>query len=296
MTFYRLKEIPPRGDELVCRAPATWALIWPIIHAGIGIALLLRGIRGGLIHGLGISTGVFCYGGAAVFGLLGWAALGQLRARTKPSNWLMRCNSSGVLIKYRSFLNWHLPAEHVQVVGFDYFEIAEIRTAREKRHFTNDNPAGYDKYLTYLELRLVNADTSALETRLEAERAAEAPGRFKSRSLDFPVEVLSGGLVRVRWKQSAGYGTTPSLVKVISYLSPYTKTTASVSRNDVKAPRSLTPEEADNRILGMVQTGDKMEAVKCAREIYGCSLSEAVAYVEGLQSKGRAVHDSVRVN
>ena len=45
--------------------------------------------------------------------------------------------------------------------------------------------------LTYLDFCLANADTSALEAHLQAEQKAEPPGRFKTISRDYPVEVFS---------------------------------------------------------------------------------------------------------
>src|SRR5262249_35676565 len=158
--------------ELVCKATTTGSFIWPVLYSGIAIAFLLRGIQGGPIHGLRISRGAFCYTGATVFGLMGWAAVGQSRARAEPTNWVRRRNGSGVLIKHPAFETWRRPAEDVQAVGFDYSEIAEIRTAKEKRRYADTFRSGsyHDEYFTYLEFRLANADTPALEAHLEAER------------------------------------------------------------------------------------------------------------------------------
>jgi hypothetical protein len=74
MKFYRLVEISIRDDELVCKASTTGAFIWPILYAGIGITLLLFGINGANIYGLNMPSGLVFYGGAVIFGLMGWAA------------------------------------------------------------------------------------------------------------------------------------------------------------------------------------------------------------------------------
>ena len=201
MKFYRPGEIPTRSDDLVCKASPTGAFIWFIVFSGIGIALLLFGISGAKIYGLNMPSGLFLYGGAATFGLLGWAAWGQFRAREKPTNWLLRCNRNGVVIKYRSFENWRFPAEDVQAVEFDYSEIAWIRTVKEQRTAPGlgGNQTQQLQYLTFLDFCLADADTSALETHLQAEQKAEPPGRFKTIYRDYPVEVLPGGIVRLRW-------------------------------------------------------------------------------------------------
>ena len=106
----------------------TASFVWLILFSGIAGALLLLGIRGGKIYGLNLPPVFFTYLGAATFGLFGWFALGQFRACVKPTNWLLRCHGSGVIIKYRSFQNWRFPAENIQAVGFDYSEIAWARS------------------------------------------------------------------------------------------------------------------------------------------------------------------------
>jgi hypothetical protein len=289
MKFYRLGEIPIRSDDQVFKASPTGALIGFIVYSGIGIALLLLGISGAKIYGLNLPSGLFFYGGAAIFGLLGWAAWGQFRARVKPTNWLLRCNSSGVIIKYRSFENWRFPAEDVQAVGFDYSEIAEIRMVREQRTAPglggNRNKQIQD--LTCLDFCLANADTSALEAHLQAEQKAEPPGRFKTIFRDYPVEVLPGGIVQLRWSISGGYKINPSPRKAIEYLSRHVKTAvADSTKVDLTYQSNLSPEEGDAKILKLAKSGDKTGAVKLTRQIYGSTLSEAVAFVEKLQSGG----------
>ena len=289
MKFYRLGEIPTQGDDLVFKASLTGAFIWPIVYSGIGIALLLLGVSGAKIYGLNMPSVLFFYGGAAIFGLLGWAAGGQFRARVKPTNWLLRCNSNGVIIKYRSFENWRFPAEDVQAVGFDYSEVAWIRTVREQRTApgVGQNQNQQIQYLTYLDFCLANADTSALEAHLQAEQKAEPPGGFKTIFLDYPVEVLPGGIVRLRWSMDAGYRIHPSPKKAIEYLSRHVKTAdADSTKVDLTYQSNLSPEEGDANILKLAKSGDKMGAVKLARQIYGSTLNEAIAYVEKLQSGG----------
>ena len=289
MQFYRLGEIPIRSDDQVFKACTTGAFIGVIVYSGIGIALLLLGISGKKIYGLNLPPAFFIYAGAPAFGLLGWAAWGQFRARLKPTNWLLRCNSSGVIIKYRSLENWRFPAEDVQAVGFDYSEVAEIRMVREQRTAPGFGGNGNKQIqdLTYLVFCLANADTSTLETYLQAEQKAEPPGRVKTIFRDYPVEVLPGGIVQLRWSISGGYKISPSLNKAIEYLSRYVKTAVEDSTKvDLTYQSNLSPEEGDANILKLAKSGDKTGAVKLTRQIYGSTLSEAVAFVEKLQSGG----------
>ena len=259
MKFYRLGDVPFRSDDLVFKAPATGVLIWCCVYSGIAIALLRFGISGAKIAGLSLPSGLVFYGGAAVFGLLGWAAWGQFRTRRKPSNWLLRCQAGGVLIKYRSFQNWRCLADDVQVVGFDYSEIAEVRRVQEQRTAPGLGGEGnqQDQNFTLLRFRLVNTDTSALEARLLAEQKAEPPGRFKTIYRDYPVEVLPGGIVQLRWSRSGGYKIHPSLNEAVEYLGRRVKTApAGLTKTDLTRSGQPGPEAGDAQILKLARSGD----------------------------------------
>jgi hypothetical protein len=287
MEFYRLSEIPTRSDDQVFKASPTAPFIGFIVFSGIGIALLLLGISGAKIYGLSLPPVFFIYVGAATSGLFGGIALGQFRACVKPTNWLLRCNNRGVIIKYRSFENWRLPAEDVQAVGFDYSELAGIRTVKEQRISPGMGQNKQRQHLNYLDFCLANADTSALEAHLQAEQKAEPPGRLKTIFRDYPVEVLPGGIVQLRWSISGGYTIHPSFGNAIEYLSRHVKTAvADSTKADLTYQSNLSPEEGDANILKLAKSGDKMGAVKLTRQIYGSTLSEAVAFVEKLQSGG----------
>ena len=184
--------------------------------------------------------------------------------------------------------NWRCPAEGVQAVGFDYSEIAEVRLVREQRTVPGlgGNQTKQIQDFTFLDFCLRNPDTSALESHLQAEQKAEPPGNFKTIYRDYPVEVLPGGIVRLRWSKSAGYKISPSPKKAIEYLNRYVTTiaVADSTKVDLTYQSNLTPEEGDAKILKLARSGDKLGAVKLTRQIYGSTLSEAVAFVEKLQS------------
>jgi hypothetical protein len=172
-------------------------------------------------------------------------------------------------------------------VALDYSEIAEIRTAREDRTAPalDNNPAGQIQHLTCLDFCLANADTSALEAHLRAEQKAEPPGRYKTIYRDYPVEVLPGGIVRLQWTMSARYSIRPSLTKAIEYLGRHVKIAAADSTKvDLTHPGNMSPDEADANILKLAKSGDVTGAVRLTRQLYGSTLSEAVAFVEKLKS------------
>ena len=117
MKFYKLKEVPIQHDDRVFRASTIGAGISFTGSAAITLALLLGGIHG--VVGMDLPLFVF-YLGAAVAVLFSWLIFRSFRASLQPSNWLLRCHRRGVIIQFRSYLNWRFPADGVQAVGFDF--------------------------------------------------------------------------------------------------------------------------------------------------------------------------------
>ncbi len=153
------------------------------------------------------------------------AHLPLVSASLQPTNWLLRCNNNGLIIHYRSFLNWRCPTESVQAVGFDYAEIAWARTVKERRASPGlgDNRGTQTQQLTFLDLCLINTDTSALEKYLQQEENLTPEGIMISR--DYPVQVLPGGVVELRWT-----GIKPSSRKAIQFLGRHIKIAGADSR------------------------------------------------------------------
>jgi hypothetical protein len=271
MKFYKLTEVPARSDDLVFKASPIGNFIPFIVFAGIVGALILFETQR--------AANVFVYCWTAVFGgLFVLLSFGQFRASLQPANWLLRCHGSGVIIKYRSYLNWRFPAEDVQAVGFDYAEIAWARTVQEQRASPNTRGKKLSQSFTYLDLGLANADTSALETHLRAEQ--KIPSNKHWLAIDYPVEVLPGGILQLHWN-----GISPPAAKAIHSLSRFVKIAAADSTKiDLTHQSNLAPATEDAKILALVKSGDKMGAVTLTRQIYGSTLTEAVAYVEKLQS------------
>src|SRR5262249_30154951 len=55
-----------------------------------------------------------------------------ITARFRPSNWLVRMNDAGMYVQFRSYLNYHLPADDVTVVFISYPEIRSARLIHER--------------------------------------------------------------------------------------------------------------------------------------------------------------------
>ena len=219
-----------------------------------------------------IFGGVF----TAFIGLFAFFAYAGFRAALAPANWLLRCNASGIWLKYRSYLNWRLPQEDTQVVAFDYSEVAWMRSVKERRTvpLLGGRNRSQIQVLHFLEFGLVDPDTSALDARLQAELQVKPENIMIT--LTYPVEVVSPGIVRVQWngmslwlsRAPAGAGRH---VRVVG---------PDAVKSDLSYRKDLAPGDADARIAALVKSGDKIGAVKLTRQVYGASLDEAMVYVE----------------
>ena len=282
MKFYKLDEVPVHGDDQVFKTSPIRIVLGMFMFLGVAIAVLVFDIRNGKLfvrHTPPEPSLIFF---AACFGLIALFLYRSLRTTRRPTNWLLRCNGSGVIIKFRSYQNWRLPSDTVQAVGFDYSEIAWVRNARGQRISpTPGRSAGaVTSNMTYVDLGLVNADTSSLEARLSAERCLQPDGVVVS--MDYPVQVLPGGIVELRWSGGMG-GIHPPASKAIETLSRHVKTAGADSREvDLTHDGKLSPEEERAKIAELAKRGDKMGAVKLTRQIHGYSLGEAHEFVEKL--------------
>jgi len=275
MRFYKLDDVPVGRDDQVFKES-------PIINAVL--ALFLFGIAIGVLA-LGVTkwhpTSWVPFLVAGVFALFGLVPLGNFRASLKPSNWLMRCQLSGVILKYRAYENWRLPADTLQAVGLEYGEIAWAKLVKERRKSPNmDGKAGAQiQYFTYINLGMVKPDLSELEANLRAERALRPAGGLKVVTIDYPVQVRPGGVVEIRW----GSGIRPSAQKALEVLGRRVKILESEHREtDFTYKPGDSAEEKKARIIALALSGDQFGAIRLARQAYGCSLSRAQEIVNDL--------------
>lgn len=207
-----------------------------------------------------------------------------LTARFRPSNWLVRMNDLGVYIQFRSYLNYHLPAEDLTVVFIPFGEIGSSRLIKER--VTVPDPQGPNRtqtqYLRHVELELAG-DVTQLSNALEAERTEQAPqekrwyGRSSTLYSDYPVRMESPSFLRIHWQ------AVPGTHKFLDALRPYTTIAETVSlTEDFSHLQSLSRDEQQKQLRELAARGQTVSAIYTARKLYGCSLAEAKEMVEGL--------------
>ena len=279
MTFYKLDQVTVSRDDQVFKASVTSQTIGLILTLGVVLTLLVLAIRCAIHHNL--VPAFFACAFAGLFGLFALNTYSSSRASRKPTNWLLRCHARGVLIHYRSYRNWSFPANSPQVVGLDYSEIAWVRLAKERRIVPSmqQGHSSETHFMTFVELGLVNADTSELEQYLSAERNISSGASLVVG--DYPVQVLPGGIVQMSWS-----GMHPSAHKAVECLGCHVKVAEADHRvADLTHHSKTPPEEERQKIVQLVKAGDVLAATTMARQVYGYSLTEAHDFVKKLKSE-----------
>jgi hypothetical protein len=280
MRFYKLDQITVSCDDQVFKVSTTSQTIGLIMTSGVVLTLLVFAIRNGIHHH--VVPAIFCCFFAGMFGLFGLNAYSSLRASRHPTNWLLRCQGGGLLVHYRSYRNWRFPADTPQVVGWNYPEIAWVRVAKERRivpSMAHGGNSSETHFMTFVELGLVNPDTTELENNLSADRSL--PTGLGMIVMDYPVQVLPGGIVQMSWS-----GMHPSAHQAVEGLGRHVKTAETDHRVvDLVHHSKTPPEEERQKIVQLVKSGDVLSAVTMARQVYGYSLTEAHEFVEKLKSE-----------
>jgi hypothetical protein len=193
-------------------------------------------------------------------------------------------NDTGLYIQFRSYLNYHLPAEDLTVVLFSFGEIRSARLIRQRVEVPDagsHGTASSTQFLRYVELELAG-DLGSLTKALEAEAAQKAPletrwyGRSSTLYQDHPVHMSSPPFLQIGWT------VTPSPKNFLEALRPYTTIADPVSlTEDFTHLQFLSRDEQQKRLRELAAGGKAIAAIYTARKLYGCGLAEAKEMVEG---------------
>jgi hypothetical protein len=209
-----------------------------------------------------------------------------LRDRLRPTNWLVRLQTNGLMVKYRSYLNSSLPEEDSVAVFIDFSEIESIRRHDVERNIPGST-VGDDELRSqvYAELQLRNkSQVGELETHLAAERKRPGPymktwygGRRTALSRHYPVQVTSESVVRIEWS------VRPKLSHFLDELKPYLQAAPPVrSSVDYRKAGELPRKEQEEILIELLQAGDRIGATRTARHLYGFDTTRAVQFLEEL--------------
>jgi hypothetical protein len=280
MRLLRLADVPTGERDRVFRYSRAWALVVACAVIGAAGALTVLGwrARSGLAYYI---AGVL---------LLGLVVLRRLiLARFRPSNWLVRMSDEGLLVQFRSYLNYHFAATDPTVVFIPYREIDSVRLVRQRRDIPyRDEPGTQVARVSQQRRRLVElaltGDTAPLVQALADEAARPAPkgrrwyGAAATRYKHYPVRMASPSVLQLEWN------VVPSPHVLFDALRRHTNigTPVEVSQDYVHLA-GLSREEQEKRLLELAETGQTIAAIHMARELYSYDLAQARAFVEGLR-------------
>jgi hypothetical protein len=221
---------------------------------------------------------------AAVIVLLSALMSRFVTACFRPSNWLVQINDGGLFIHFRSYLNYHLPAEDPTVVFVTWMEIRSARLIRERMKVFSEEGGMATQTRCYVELEL--GAPGLLGQALQAEFVAKCPqekrwyGRTSTLYQDYPVRMPSPPFLQLQWS------VVPSAQSFLEALRPRTVIEEPVRiRQDFTILRCLSQEEQHKRLRELVHKGETIVAIYTARQLYGCGLNEAKNIVDQVRSR-----------
>ncbi len=252
-----------------------------------------------------------------VFGIAFLITFSRFRKALRPENWVLKLGTDKVLVKYRSYLNSHLPVEDPVVTEIPFSEISWARKTKETV-YTETSDSTLTRFYTFLDLKLNTEDTEKLKNAIKFERNRRPPiqslnhdlflarkykkpkqeidelkekiriektkhpdggGRVTSVSHHHPVRWMGEGILRIEWN-----GLWPGINQVM-----HTLKTKILVEPEIKIKNDYTsnkPDKSlDDQILDLAEHGNQMEAITLVRMRYGYSLTEAKEFVENLLKK-----------
>jgi hypothetical protein len=273
MKLLRDCDVPSATDAWPCYRETAWGYL---AFAGLSTILALAAVGMPLAGGSSIPTwlAVLCGFMALLFAFLARFGFRGYRNSRAPESWLMRWSDEGLYLRFRSFHNRRFAADTPSVVYLDRREVAWLRR-REARLDTPDTHGGWgsERKLRELEIGLARVDPAPL-----AEALAEEARRRDDRGVrtnHVPVFLDKTGSIRVEMRRPEA---------VLDKLSPaYNRGLA--EDLPAKAFTDMTRDQQEDHLVELIQAGDKIAAVKAAREIYRCDLSEARRLVEEIATR-----------
>ena len=273
MRLLRLTEVHCGPRDRVFRYSPARALSLALAVLGASAALVLVARRG---------SSNLAYYFAVVSPLCLLLMRRFILARFRPSNWLVRMNDDGLFVQFRSYLNYHLPAEDLTVVFIPNREIRSARLVRERVTVPDEQHSSSERCQRLIELEL-GADPAELAKALAEEcarRASAEPRWYGSTSTlyqHYPVRMAPPCAVQIEWNVVPGPQTfLDGLPRFVAIAPPVTLS------QDFTHLEVLSREEQEDRLRALVRAGRKIDAIYVARRLYGNDLDRATAFVEGL--------------
>ncbi len=214
-------------------------------------------------------------GGLALFSLF---FLHIFRKSLAGNNWYVAVKTDGVLLmRFRSHLNELLPTEDVQIASLQPGEIDSAGVTKQLQKSDAHRGTRF-QFFTFLDIHTTCENLDQLGERLAYEIQLKAKTKYHV----YPVSV-DGKTIRVQWR-SAAFRLAPGIANIVADLDQRGVKILPTKRErvDLRATAVQNRENQEAGIIRMVQAGDRISAVRLARQLYGFDLTEAVEFVDEL--------------
>jgi hypothetical protein len=277
MQFFRLADVPSQRGEQVFSYSRFRAVLGTALLAGSALAAFLFASSHDAWLGYYIS-------GLLLLVLLIYHKL--VTARFRSSNWLLRATTEGVLVKFRSYLNAHFDDRDLTVVFIPYSEIISATLVRDVRllpDHSDRRKGGATRSARRLVEIEVDADCAALSKLLANERerifgkSVFGAGKVSTRYQHLPVHLVAPKRLQIEW----GVAPRPERLLEIFARHSIPRETA-VTQTDFTNLDRLPKAQQEERLLQLVEGGNKLGAVTLARKLYAYDLVRATEFIEQL--------------
>jgi hypothetical protein len=258
-------------DEVIVR-PRSPGLAFAGVLALVFAGLLARdAARGGL---------PWMVAGGLILALLGmtWMLYRGWRRYHRAGAWLLAVGPERVLIRFRSVVSQHLPAELPQVIELPLDQVLWVRAMKRGMVQRNGNATLRSSY-EYLDFRLRGADLRPLQVELMEDQRERGRRWFAQR--DPSVAVSWDGVLRVEMSRN-GAAAEPGTRDVLKLLAGRVPVEADAEEYvDTQPTTRLSPAAQDAAIRAAGETS-LSQALTLASRFFPGTPGRAAAYVQHL--------------
>lgn len=239
-----------------------------------------------------------------------------------PSNWLLRLSPEHILIKFRSFQNYHYPETDLVVIDLSWRDIDWVRKTKETSHKDHGDSA-LTEFFTYLDIKLCLSDEEIklIEQELNEERKRKPPRSDldklyhelmvarREKKPDYEIKDLKDRIRQEKQNKRAEKNKSGSKnhdypVRLVhdnilrvrwNRVKPNIKKTLAVFSERITIDdeirivtdsrsnqNELSGKKLEDMILERIAKGDKFDAMALAKKHYGYSTTEAKQFVDEL--------------
>ena len=205
----------------------------------------------------------------------------NMTASLRADAWVLAYDSKRILIRIRRPTYYYLPAAELQILSLDYDQVKWIRKSRIKTRYVGGSTRNATQYKTYLEVALDDFDLQALGNRIKEESGVRRETEwwfftFSVRGFTSAVEVVEDDVIRIQYSC-----IRPRIRHTLKELGKYCQVLPDEHKNP---PSDAHKKQAgwEDRIIDLVENGNRVSAIELAKRKYGYTYKEAVRFIEGL--------------